>query len=99
MVTSAHSSEHDQLFYLVYERVQVVEESLDPHLWAYRSRITLEHLRQNLQQQNMKKKCPILHAFLQKVCVCVGGWGGHACVCGLFFTFSKLPLDHFHTLA
>ena len=97
------SPEHDQLFYLVYERVQVVEGSLDPHLWAYRSRITLEHLRQNLQQQNMKKKCPILHAFLQEVCVCVGGGGGavymHACVCVLSLTFPKLPLDHFQTPA
>ena len=100
--SSAHSSEHDQLFYLVYERVQVVEESLDPHLWAYRSRITLEHLRQNLQQQNMKKKCPILHAFLQKVCVCVcvgggGGGGGDACV--HMCAFPRLPLDHFQTPA
>ena len=70
------SPEHDQLFYLVYECVQVAEGSLDPHLWAYRSRITLEHLRQNLQQQNMKKKCPILHAFLQEVCVCNFSAGG-----------------------
>ena len=62
------SLEHDQLFYLVYERVQVVEGSLDPHLWAYRFCITLEHLSQTLQQQSMKKKCPILHAFLQEVC-------------------------------
>ena len=95
--SSAHSSEHDQLFYLVYERVQVVEGTLDPHLWAYRSRITLEHLRQNLQQQNMKKKCPILHAFLQKVCVCVCGGGGGACV--HVCTFPRLPLDHFQTPA
>jgi len=51
---------------LVYERVQVVEGSLDPHLWAYRFCITLEHLSQTLQQQSMKKKCPILHAFLQE---------------------------------
>ena len=82
--SSAHSSEHDQLFYLVYERVQVVEGSLNPHLWAYRSRITLEHLRQNLQQQNMRKKCPILHAFLQKVCVWGGGGGGCMCACVRF---------------
>ena len=73
---SAHSSsEYDQLFYLVYEHVQVAEGSLDPHLWAFRSRITLEHLRQTLQQQNM---CPILHAFLQDVCV-------HVCVCSRAF--------------
>ena len=98
--SSAHSSEHDQLFYLVYERVQVVEGSLDPHLWAYRSRITLEHLRQNLQQQNMKKKYPILHEFLQEVCVCVC-----VCVCAcmhactLSLRLPKLALDHFQTFA
>jgi len=51
----------------VYERVQLTKGSLDPHLWAYRFRITLEHLSQTLQQQNMKK-CPVLHAFLQEVC-------------------------------
>jgi len=62
------SLEHDQLFYLVYERVQVTKGGLDPHLWAYRFRITLERLNQTLQQKNMKKKCPTLHAFLQEVC-------------------------------
>lgn len=55
------------MFYLMYERVQVAKESLEPHLWAYRSQITLEHLRQTLQQQNVKNKCPILCAFLQNV--------------------------------
>ena len=68
--TSILFPEHDQLFCLVYEHVQVAEGSLDPHLWAYRSRITLEHLRQTLQQQNMRKKCTILYTFLQEVCVC-----------------------------
>ena len=68
--TSILFPEHNQLFCLVYEHVQVAEGSLDPHLWAYRSRITLEHLRQTLQQQNMRKKCPILYTFLQEVCVC-----------------------------
>ena len=62
-------SEYDQLLYLVYEHVQVAEGNLDPHLWAYHSRITLEHLRQYLQQQNMREKCPILYAFLQEVCI------------------------------
>jgi len=61
-------SEHDQLLCLVYERVQVAEGSIDPHLWAYRFRITLEHLSQTLQHQNMQKKCSILYAFLQEVC-------------------------------
>lgn len=59
-------SEHDQLFYLVHERVQVTKGSLDPHLWAYHLRITLKHLSLTLQQQNVKNH-PILHAFLQEV--------------------------------
>ena len=62
-------SENNQLFHLVYEHVQVTKENLNPHLWAYRFCITLEHLSQTLQQQNMKKKCPILYAFLHKVLV------------------------------
>lgn len=60
--------DHDQLFYLVYEKVAYKEESLEPHLWTYRSRITLEHLRQTLQEERMKEKYPILSEFLQAVC-------------------------------
>ena len=59
--------DHDQLFYLVYEKVKYDEESLEPHLWTYRSRITLEHLRQTLQEKKMRDKHPILHEFLQAV--------------------------------
>ena len=54
----------------MYEKVKYKEESLEPHLWTYRSRITLEHLRQTLQDEKMKEKYPILSEFLQAVCYC-----------------------------
>ncbi|CAI8002399.1 E3 ubiquitin-protein ligase rnf213-alpha [Geodia barretti] len=54
--------EHDPLYYLVYERAPMVKDSLEPHLWGYRPRITLEHLTRYLQQQ---KKFPILEEFLK----------------------------------
>ncbi len=57
--------DHDQLFYLVYEKVQVNEDSMEPHLWSYRPRISLEHLGQTIQEKKLIK-CPILHEFLQK---------------------------------
>ena len=59
------SSDHDPLYYLVYERTPVVKDSLEPHLWSYRPRITLEHLTRYMQQQ--KKKFPILEEFLKIV--------------------------------
>ena len=59
-------TEHDPLYYLVYERTPVAKGSLEPHLWGYRPRITLEHLTRYMQQQ--KKKFPILEEFLKSVC-------------------------------
>ena len=60
--------EHDQLFFLAYERVDLMNQSsIQPHLWTYRSRITLEHLAQTLQEKKMKERYPILHEFLQAV--------------------------------
>ncbi|CAI8027543.1 E3 ubiquitin-protein ligase rnf213-alpha [Geodia barretti] len=41
----------------------VVKDSLEPHMWGYRPRITLEHLVRYMQQQ--KKKFPILEEFLK----------------------------------
>ncbi len=66
--------DHDRLFLAVYEHVKVVDSGIEPHLWTYRSRITLEHLALTLERKNFTKKHPILHEFLQQVCVC-------ACVC------------------
>ena len=60
-------TEHDQLFYLVYEHVSVKRGSLEPHLWTYRQRISVEHIRQTLQEKKLREKYPILHEFLQMV--------------------------------
>ena len=60
------------MFYLLYERVSVSEDSLAPHLWTYRARITLEHLSQTLQQQSSRTKYPILIEFLKEVHVATG---------------------------
>lgn len=62
-----YNAEHDQLFYLVYERVKVQEGNMDPHLWTYRQRISLEHLGQTLQERELKDRYPILHEFLLMV--------------------------------
>ena len=63
-------AEHDQLFYLAYERVKVDEGKLEPHLWSFRSRITVDHLRSSLMQQK-KISVKILDAFLQDVSLVV----------------------------
>ena len=63
----AVSTDQDRLFYTVYEKSSIPSSSLLPHLWTYRSRITLEHLFQTLQAQKMKDTCPILHEFLKEV--------------------------------
>lgn len=60
-------TDHDQLFYLVYEKVKVSEGNMEPHLWSYRQRISLEHLGQTLLEKKLKVKYPILYEFLQKV--------------------------------
>ena len=58
-------TDHDHLFYIIHEKVSVPPKAILPHLWTYRSRITLEHLFQTLQTK--KGTCPILHEFLQQV--------------------------------
>lgn len=60
--------EHGQLFYLSYERVKLSGKSMEPHLWSYQQRISLEHLGQTLQEKKMKEKYRILHDFLHVVC-------------------------------
>ena len=59
--------EQDRLLYTVFEKNSVAESSIAPHLWTYRSRITLEHLFQTLQAQDKRKECPILYQFLTQV--------------------------------
>ena len=59
--------EQDRLFYTVHEKSSIAEGSVIPHLWTYRSRISLEHLFQTLQAQDKRKECPILYQFLNEV--------------------------------
>ena len=40
---------------------------MEPHLWSYRQRVSLEHLGQTLQEKKLKEKYPILHEFLRVV--------------------------------
>ena len=40
---------------------------MEPHLWSYHQRISLDHLGQTLQEKKLKEKYPILHEFLQVV--------------------------------
>lgn len=61
---SVIAADHGRLFYLVYEKVKVNKDNMEPHLWTYRQRISLEHLRQTL---TLEEKCPVLHEFLRVV--------------------------------
>lgn len=40
---------------------------MEPHLWTYRQRISLEHLGQTLVEKKLKTKYPILYEFLLAV--------------------------------
>ncbi len=90
-VTLYSSVEQDRLFFVVYERVKVVGAGMGPHLWTYRSRITLEHLNLILQRKNFKEKHPILYEFLQQVCVC-------ASACVLYIMLNIIPISQEHNL-
>ena len=61
------NTDHDQLFFLAYEKIKHVDDSLEPHMWTYRTRITLEHLRQSIHDKKLTQTYPILHEFLQAV--------------------------------
>lgn len=60
-------SEHDQMFYLVYEQMQVSKGDLRPLMWTFHSRITLESFTQKVQEKSIKDQHPILFDFLQAV--------------------------------
>ena len=69
-------TDHGPLFYIVHECMgEVVQDSLEPHLWGYRPRITLEHLTRHIQQQ--KEDFPILIEFLEKVYTYCGSSSHH----------------------
>ena len=56
--------DRDRLFYTVCEKTSVSKGNILPSLWAYRSRITLEHLLQLVKNQ---KQFPLLLEFLNEV--------------------------------
>ena len=74
--------EHDQLFYLVYERMQISEGNVVPHLWTFQSKITLETLTQKVQEKRIKDQHPILYEFLSAV-----GFSGIHVLYDLIITF------------
>jgi len=57
--------DHDLLFFLAYEKVKVDESKLSAHLWSYRTRIDLTHLKQTAAQAI--GSCKTLESFLQEV--------------------------------
>ena len=61
-----HISGHDDLFFMIYEKISVHAGDIQPAMWRYRSRITLEHLAHALQQ-NTDKTLVILKEFLRLV--------------------------------
>ena len=61
-----HILEHDALFFMIYEKIPVHAGDLQPGMWRYRARITLEHLAHALQQ-NADKSLVILKEFLRLV--------------------------------
>ena len=61
-------SDHDQLFYLAYEKVKVDESKLQAHLWTFRQQINLDHLQRTVKAASAKE-IPVLDAFLQAVSV------------------------------
>ena len=62
------STVNNQLLYVLHERMEPAGGLLNPHLWTYRTRITLDHLSLTLQQKGIKE-CPILQQFLKEVFV------------------------------
>ena len=59
-------SEHDILFLTIYEKIPVRSGDIQPAMWRYRARITLEHLAQVLQQST-SKSLSLLKEFLRLV--------------------------------
>ena len=61
-----HISGYDELFLMIHERIPVHAGDIQPAMWRYRARITLEHLAHALQQNN-DKTLVILKEFLRLV--------------------------------
>ena len=57
----------DRLLQIIYEKNKVNKINLEPHLWSYRQRVSLEHLGVTIQDKRLKEKYPVLHEFLSVV--------------------------------
>ena len=62
--------EHDTLFFTIYEKLPVRTGDIQPAMWRYCARITLEHLTHALQQ-NTSKDLVVLKEFLRVVSLAV----------------------------
>ena len=58
-------SEQVQLLKTAFETEAVTSDDVKLHLWTYRQRVSLEHLR--LTMLTSKEKFPLLYQFLQLV--------------------------------
>ena len=69
IITMIHViSEHDILFFTIYEKIPVRAGDIQPAMWRYRARITLEHLAHALQQST-RKSLALLKEFLRLVTI------------------------------
>ena len=67
----------ESLLHVLYERVPIVKSSLEPQLWGYHTRITVDDLTRYMQHQ--EAKFPVLEEFLKNVrnlcvyflCICL----------------------------
>lgn len=56
------------MFSLVYEKMNINEDELEPHLWAFRTPITLEHVTLSIHDLSKAQELyPILLLFLKEV--------------------------------
>ena len=63
-------SEHDILFSTIYEKIPVRSGDIQPAMWRYRARITLEHLAHVLLQRT-NKSLSLLKEFLRLVNIAI----------------------------
>ena len=59
--------ETDELFQIVYEEDAKHKSDVEMHPWAYRPRITIDHMVRALQQDKSKTSLPLLLQFLEMV--------------------------------
>ena len=71
-------TEQDRLFYVVYEKLSVEGEGMEPHLWTYRSKVSLEHLSHQQDMQSMQRGIQSKMFFYLLVCIISSAPYAHA---------------------